>query len=164
MLVTSEQPQQLLLSMARLLLWQSYLTKIDDPLQLSRQDHHELLPLETVHLFSCRHHAAGTVQSQRLVCACAPITELVRQPQLLPGATCSLCEQFPMCSDDESSDPVEDEHHVIVECSGYGYARELFLDIFQGHISTASHLMNQPQCNRVAKFRTWIRMLRMNQA
>ena len=67
-------------------------------------------------------------------------------------------------SDDESSDPVDDEHHAIFECSGYAYARELFPDLFQGHISTVSHFLNQPQCNRMAKFLTWIRMLRMNKA
>ena len=67
-------------------------------------------------------------------------------------------------SDDESSDPVDDEHHAIFECSGYGYARGLFPDLFQGHISTVSHFLNQPQCNRMAKFLTWIRILRMNKA
>ena len=33
-------------------------------------------------------------------------------------------------SDDDDNDPVEDEHHAIVDCSGYAYACELFLDRF----------------------------------
>ena len=41
-------------------------------------------------------------------------------------------------SDDESRDPVEDEHHAIFDCSGNAYARDLFPDLFQGHISTVS--------------------------
>ena len=57
-------------------------------------------------------------------------------------------------SDDESSDPFEDEHHAISGCSGYAYARELFPGLIQGHISTVSHFLNQPQCNRMAKFLT----------
>ena len=60
--------------------------------------------------------------------------------------------------------PVDDEHHAIFECSGYAYAGELCPDLFQGHISTVSHFLNQPQRNRMAKFLTWIRMLRMNKA
>ena len=48
--------------------------------------------------------------------------------------------------------------------SGDAYARELFPDLFQGHISTVSHFLNQPECNRMAKFLTWIRMLHMNKA
>ena len=67
-------------------------------------------------------------------------------------------------TDDESSHPVEDEHHVILECSGYAYARELFPDIFQSHISTVGHLLNQPQCNSMTKFLIWIKMLRINKA
>ena len=69
-------------------------------------------------------------------------------------------------ADDESSDPVEDDHHAIFKCLGYAYSRELFPDLFQGHMSTVSHfiLLNQPQCNRMAKFLTWMRMLHMNKA
>ena len=29
-------------------------------------------------------------------------------------------------SDEDASGPVEDEHHVIFDCSGYVYARQLF--------------------------------------
>ena len=39
-----------------------------------------------------------------------------------------------------------------------------FFLAFSGHISTVSHFLNQPQCDRMAKFLTWIRMLRMNKA
>ena len=48
-------------------------------------------------------------------------------------------------SDDESSDPVEDEHHAIFDCSGNAYARELFPDLFQSHISTVSFFHNHLQ-------------------
>ena len=78
-----------------------------------------------------------------------------------PGLAPEYFDSFD--SDDESIDPVEDEHHAIFDCSGNAYARELS-DLFQGHISTVSHFLNQPQCNRVAKFLTWIRMLHMNKA
>lgn len=67
-------------------------------------------------------------------------------------------------SDDECSAHVEDEHHAIFDCSGYTYARELFQDLFQSHITSVSQFLNQPQCNRLAKFLTWIRMMRMNKA
>ena len=66
--------------------------------------------------------------------------------------------------DDESSNHIEDEHHAIFNCSGYTYARELFQDLFQSHITSISHFLNQPQCNRLAMFLTWIRMMRMNKA
>ena len=65
-------------------------------------------------------------------------------------------------SDDESSGHIEDEHHAIFNCSGYTYARELFHDLFQSHITSISQSLNQPQSNRLAKFFTWIRMMRMN--
>ena len=67
-------------------------------------------------------------------------------------------------SDDESSGHIEDEHHAIFDCSGYTYARELFQDLFQSHITSISQFLNQPQCNRLAKFLTWIKMMRMNKA
>ena len=65
-------------------------------------------------------------------------------------------------SDDESSGHIEDEHHAIFDCSGHTYARQLFQDLFQSHITSISHFLNRPQCNRLAKFLTWIRMIRMN--
>ena len=54
-----------------------------------------------------------------------------------PGLAPEYFDSFD--SDDESSDPVEDEHHAIFDCSGNAYACELFPDLFQGHISTVSH-------------------------
>ena len=45
-------------------------------------------------------------------------------------------------SDDESSEPVDDEHRAIFECSGYTHASERFPDLSQGHISTVSHFLN----------------------
>ena len=33
-------------------------------------------------------------------------------------------------SDEESSDPVEDEHHVLFDCPSYTYARQLISDTF----------------------------------
>ena len=59
-----------------------------------------------------------------------------------PGLAPECCDSFD--PDDESSDPVEDKHHAIFDCSGNAYARELFPDLFQGHISTVSHFVNQP--------------------
>ena len=66
--------------------------------------------------------------------------------------------------DEECSDPIEDEHHAIFDCSAYADAREQYRDLFQVHITTVGDFLNQPQCNRLAKFPTWIRMLRMNRA
>ena len=67
-------------------------------------------------------------------------------------------------SDEECSDPIEDEHHAIFDCSAYTDAREQYHDLFQIHITTVGDFLNQPQCNRLANFLTWIRMLRMNRA
>ena len=67
-------------------------------------------------------------------------------------------------SDDESSGHIEDEHHAIFDCSGYTYARELFQDLCQSHITSISQFLNQPQCNRLAKFLIWIRTMRLNKA
>ena len=59
---------------------------------------------------------------------------------------------------------IDDEHHAILDCSAYADAREQDRDLFQSHITTVGDFLNQPQCNRLAKFLTWIRMLRMNRA
>ena len=58
----------------------------------------------------------------------------------------------------------EDEHHAIFDCPAYADAREQYRYLFQSHITTVGDFLNQPQCNRLAKFLTWIRMLRMNRA
>ena len=41
-------------------------------------------------------------------------------------------------SDEESSDPVEDEHHVIFDCPSLAYVRQLLPDIFSSNIVTVS--------------------------
>ena len=79
-----------------------------------------------------------------------------------PGLPAELWDAFD--SDDDSDEPGEDEHHAIIECSGYVYAREHFQDLFKSHIISVSQCINQPQCNRLAKFLTWIRACRMNKA
>ena len=90
--------------------------------------------------------------------------------------TCPMCahrvtnpglppEQFDSFdSDEESSDPIEDEHHMIFVCSGYNSTRALFPDLFGTDVSTVGQFLCQPNCNRVAKFLTWARMMRMNLA
>ncbi len=66
-------------------------------------------------------------------------------------------------SDEESLDPI-DELHIILDCPSYTYARQLFPDIFGSNIVTFSQFLNQPDCNRVARFLTWPRQMRMNLA
>ena len=80
----------------------------------------------------------------------------------LPAELWELWDAFD--SDDDSNGPIEDEHHAIFDCPGYVYAREQFQDLFQSHITTVSQFLYQPQCNRLAKFLTWIRACRMNKA
>ena len=79
-----------------------------------------------------------------------------------PGLPAQLWDAFD--PDNDSDGPVEDEHHAIFDCPGYMYAREQFRDLFQSQITTVSQFLNQPQCNRLAKFLTWIRACRMNKA
>ena len=67
-------------------------------------------------------------------------------------------------SDEDAPDPTEDEHPAISECSAYATTRQTFSDLFPSHVSTVSQFLNQPDCNRLAKFLTWIRMLRLNTA
>ena len=56
------------------------------------------------------------------------------------------------------------EHCHCSTASPQTDARELFQDLCQSHITSISQFLNQPQCNRLAKFLTWIRMMRMNKA
>ena len=79
-----------------------------------------------------------------------------------PGLPADQIDSFN--SDEESMNPVEDEHHVIFDCPSYTYARQLFPDIFGNNIVTFSQFLNLPDCDRVAKFLTWIRLSRMNLA
>ena len=67
-------------------------------------------------------------------------------------------------SDEDALDPIEDEHHAIFEGSAYATTRQMFSDPFSSHVSTVIQFLNQPDCNRLAKFLTWIRMLRLNTA
>ena len=67
-------------------------------------------------------------------------------------------------SDEESSDPVEDEHHVIFDCPSYTFVRQLLPDIFGSNIVTVSQFLTQPECNCVARFLTWFRHVRMDLA
>ena len=64
-------------------------------------------------------------------------------------------------SDEDASDPID---HAIFECSAYATTRQMFSDLFPSHVSTVSQFLDQPDCNRLAKFLTWIRMLRLNTA
>ena len=79
-----------------------------------------------------------------------------------PGLPAELLNAFE--SDDESDGPVKNEHRAIFNCPGYMYAREQFQDLSQSHITTVSEFLDQPQCNRLARFLTWIRACRMNKA
>ena len=81
-----------------------------------------------------------------------------------PGLPAELWDAFDSDDDSDVDEPVEDEHHAVFECPGYVYAREHFQDLFESHITTVSQFVNQPQCNRLAKFLTWMRACRMNKA
>ena len=67
-------------------------------------------------------------------------------------------------SDEDAPDPIEVEHHAILECFAYASTGQMISDLFLSHVSTVSQFLNQPDCNRLAKFLTWIRMLRLNTA
>lgn len=64
-------------------------------------------------------------------------------------------------SDDQSIDPVDEEHHTIFGCSGNAHALEPFFDLSQGHISRVSHFLNEPQCKKMANFLTRIDEIEM---
>ena len=67
-------------------------------------------------------------------------------------------------SDQDAPDPIGDEHDAILGCSAYATTRRMCSDLFPSHVSTVSQFLNQPDCNRLAKVLTWIRMLRLNTA
>ena len=79
-----------------------------------------------------------------------------------PGIPAQYFDSFD--SDEEGPDPIEDEHHMIFECSAYASARIQFQDLFGSDISDVGQFLNQADCNRVAKFLSWARMMRMNRA
>ncbi len=81
---------------------------------------------------------------------------------LNPGLPAAQFDSFD--SDEDADDPIEDEHHVIFACSGYVYARQLFPDLFSETTSTVGHFLSQPNPNRIAKFLTWVRSMRLNHA
>ncbi len=60
--------------------------------------------------------------------------------------------------------PVEDEHHVIFDCPEYTYVRKQFPDLFSSSVYSIGHFLNQPDCNRVAKFLTQVKAMRLNLA
>ncbi len=39
------------------------------------------------------------------------------------------------------------DYHAIFECSAYATTRQMFSDLFPGHVSTVSQFLNQPDCN-----------------
>ncbi len=67
-------------------------------------------------------------------------------------------------SDEDAPDPMEDEHHAIFECSSLCHHQANVFRSFPSHVSTVSQFLNQPDCNRLAKYFTWMRMLRLNTA
>ena len=67
-------------------------------------------------------------------------------------------------SDKDAPNLIEDEHHAIFECSAYATTRQIFSDLFPSHEPTVSQFLNQPDCNRLAKFLTCIRMLCLSTA
>ena len=77
-----------------------------------------------------------------------------------PGLPAAQFDSFD--SDEEDANHIEDEHHMIFDCSGYSYARDLFKDLFSQDIVTVGQFLNQPNHHRLAKFLTWARMMRMN--
>ena len=79
-----------------------------------------------------------------------------------PGLPAQYFDSFD--SDEEGLDPIEDEHHMIFECSGYASARVQFEDLFGSDISDVGRFLNQADCNCVAKFLSWAKMMRMKRA
>ncbi len=74
-------------------------------------------------------------------------------------------QQFDSFDSDEAvADPVEDEHRVIFDCPEYTYVRRQFPDLFNSPVLSIGHFLNQPDCNRVAKFLTQVKTMRMNLA
>ena len=51
---------------------------------------------------------------------------------------------------------MEDEHHVIFDCPEYVYARKQFPELFNSSVILIGDLLNQPDCNCVAKILTQV--------
>ena len=77
-----------------------------------------------------------------------------------PGIPAQYFDAFD--SDEEACEAVEDEHHMIFDCSGYICVRAQFQDLFSSDISSVGQFLNQPDCTRVAKFLLWAQALRTN--
>ncbi len=60
---------------------------------------------------------------------------------LHPGLPAAQFDTFD--SDEDSDDPIEDEHQVIIACSGYVYARQLFQHLFSESITTVGQFLSQ---------------------
>ena len=74
-----------------------------------------------------------------------------------PGLPADQLDSFD--SEKGSMDPVEDEPYVDFDWPSYTYATyagQLFPDIFGSNIVTVSQFLNQPDCNHVARFLTWV--------
>ncbi len=79
-----------------------------------------------------------------------------------PGLPAAQFDSFD--SDEDADDPIEDEHLIIIACSGYVDARQLFHDLFGESTSIVGQFLSQPNPNRVAKYLTWARSMRLNHA
>ena len=104
-----------------------------------------------LHIETGRHN--NTARSDR---TCPMCPEKITNPGIPP----QYFDAFD--SDEEGCEAVEDEHHMIFDCSGYACARVQFQDLFSSDISTVGQFLNQPDCTRVAKFLIWARALRTN--
>ena len=90
---------------------------------------------------------------------CTVCPHHVDKPEEVPE---HLFDSFETASEAAAGDPIEDEHHAIFDCASYSYARSLFPDLFCGGVSSVGYFLSQQNCNRVAKFLTWIRHTRSN--
>ena len=77
-----------------------------------------------------------------------------------PGIPAQCFDAFD--TEEEACEAVEDEHHMLFDCSGYASARIQFQNLFSSNITTVGQFLNQPDCTRVAKFLIWARALRVN--
>ena len=84
-------------------------------------------------------------------------------PNFAQGRTGIPAQRFDAFdTEEEACEAVEDEHHMLFDCSGYASARIHFQDLFSSNVTTVGQFLNQPDCTRVAKFLIWARALRVN--